>query len=236
MKQQMKVQLPEKLADIPVRRYGNLRKYDIDEKSSEEFVALKVLECFYDIPNDQANNIDASNSNFMVSQINNLLALKPELVQKFELGGVEYGLIPNINAISFGELVDLKSLGEKDYAKLLAILYRPITEKSGDRYLVADYEGYDKVDFNTGKSPENIMSEAPLDALFGVFTFFLTLSKDMTSSILNSTKESLKKTLRKRTQNKALLKSGDGMFQSLSLAETMYTDLLTLTDYRHIRL
>jgi hypothetical protein len=58
------------------------------------------------------------------------------------MDGVEYGFIPNLDDMSFGEYVDLDTyLGDwQNIHRAMAVLYRPIREKRGERYNIVPYE------------------------------------------------------------------------------------------------
>jgi hypothetical protein len=54
---------------------------------------------------------------------------------------VKYGLIPDFDKDTAGELIDLdKYLELKDYSRLLSILYRPITKEERGLYQIEPYE------------------------------------------------------------------------------------------------
>jgi hypothetical protein len=63
---------------------------------------------------------------------------KPQLVNTFKMKGVEYGFIPKLDDISLGEYVDLDAfLGDWDNMhRAMAVLYRPIDKKYGDKYSI----------------------------------------------------------------------------------------------------
>ena len=67
---------------------------------------------------------------------------KPDLVTKFRLDGVEYGFIPDLNELSFGEYIDLDTyLGDwENIHTAMNVLYRPINSKKGDRYTIQEYD------------------------------------------------------------------------------------------------
>ena len=39
--------------------------------------------------------------------LGNLLATTPKHIERFEMGGVEYGFVPDLNELSLGEYIDI---------------------------------------------------------------------------------------------------------------------------------
>ncbi len=79
------------------------------------------------------------------------LTREPERDYKltFELDGIEYGLIPDMKCVSAGEFIDAESWKEDPITNmhnLVALVYRPITSKTGDNYSIEKHksEGFEK--------------------------------------------------------------------------------------------
>ena len=89
---------------------------------------------------------------------------KPPLVREFTMKGKEYGFIPKLEDMSFGEYVDLDTyVGDfENIHRAMAVLYRPITQKYNDKYLIEEYEGDDN----------EIMKDMPMDAVLSSIIFF----------------------------------------------------------------
>jgi hypothetical protein len=111
--------------------------------------------------------------------------------------------------MTFGEFVDLEATGA-DVQKMgnqMAILYRPITERKGDRYLIAPYD------------PKNLpdLSTMPAGVALGSQVFFWKLGSGLYSYTLRR--------LSRRSARKTKLfsgKNGDGLRQlTTSLEATL---------------
>ena len=89
----------------------------------------------------------------------------------------EFGFIPKLDDISFGEFVDLDTyLADWDMMnKAMGVLFRPITYKKKNQYLIEDYESSDKYD----------MTETTLDVVFGSLVFFYSLRNELQKTILS---------------------------------------------------
>jgi hypothetical protein len=92
----------------------------------------------------------------------------------------DYGFVPDINAISFGEWLDLDSNCKdfpKNLNKILSILYRPISNQLGNKYGIEPYTSAhlkNADDFN----------EMPLSIANGAVVFFSTIEKELVNTSL----------------------------------------------------
>ena len=228
-KERLKVSVPESLTDITVGQYLKFRKYNITAETDNDFVVRKVLQAFYNISPDKHDGINQKDLSVLVKAVLKVLEEKPGITTRFTMGDIEWGLIPNIDAITFGEYVDMRSIKPAEFDKLLAILYRPVIEEGTDgRYDIEAYQGWTEY--------HNQMHEAPLDVLYGVFNFFLGLLESTMNSTLNSVKESLKKTQTRQKQGLTSGKSGAGIQALSSLQGIVSFDSMTWRDYLLIQL
>jgi hypothetical protein len=131
---------------------------------------------------------------------------------------MEYGFIPDLENISFGEYVDLDNYLSNwdDYNKAMAVMYRPITETRKEKYNILEYNGASEF--------SEAMKYAPMDIAIGASVFFWTLGSELLTATLNY----LKTETKKMTQEQATLA------QELSLEKNgvgiqAYTDLLKET-------
>jgi len=106
---------------------------------------------------------------------------KPQLVTKFKMKGVEYGFIPKLDDISLGEYIDLDAfLGDwENMHRAMAVLYRPIDTKYGDKYSIKDYVAGDG----------EMMKDMPLDAVISSIIFFYHLGIDLSQAMMNYLEE-----------------------------------------------
>jgi hypothetical protein len=98
--------------------------------------------------------------------------------QRFKIKDLEFGFIPNLEEISFGEYVDLEKYLQdvSTFHKAMAVMYRPIKETLKDRYSIHDYKGSDEY--------SDLMKFAPLQIVKGANVFFWTLEKDLLKATL----------------------------------------------------
>jgi hypothetical protein len=144
-----------------------------------------------------------------------------KLIQRFKLGGTEFGFIPNLEDMTFGEYTDLDTyITDWDMMhRAMAVLFRPI-KKNGlnGTYEIEDYNGT----ITYGE----VMKYAPLDVCLGATVFFYRLG----NALLNATIVYLEKD--PEVQNILLQgnsgKDGDGIVQSMLLLKETLQDLTKL--------
>lgn len=99
-----------------------------------------------------------------------------------EMGGKRFGFVPDWDAFTAGEWIDLETYLEdfwKNAHKVMSVLFREVTYELGDKYEVKKY---------TAKEDASIFEEMPADLVSGTLLFFWTtrneLLLDMKSSLL----------------------------------------------------
>jgi hypothetical protein len=101
-----------------------------------------------------------------------------------KIDGMEYGFEPNLSQMAYGAYADITQYKEltidKNWAKIMSILYRPITHKKGDMYTIKTYDGELK---------EDMFLQVGMDVHLGTLFFFVNLLMDLLKGILNSTME-----------------------------------------------
>jgi len=167
----LEITIPEKLSEIKLGHYQNFAK--IEEPNDYD-----VLRCFYGIETKGVFDMKATDVSSLVEAINKLLIEEPkELITSFRLGGKEFGFIPSLDAMSYGENNDMTDY-VNDLDKMtnaMAVMYRPITTKQNEKYLTEKYKG--SLEYSS------IMYHAPLDAFLSAKVFFYDLTKDLLNFI-----------------------------------------------------
>jgi hypothetical protein len=109
--------------------------------------------------------------------------------RKVRIGATEYGFIPNLTEMTFGEYVDLDSACTNLYKegkingeaahKMMCILYRPIKAKFGKYYDI------DKYNTNAKRKYEEDLKQLTLDHVLNTLVFFSSLEIELYSSSLD---------------------------------------------------
>lgn len=211
----MKVDLivPNSLKEITLKQYQKFIKIQ-KENDDPYFLQCKMIEIFCNLDSNAVRNIKLSDADKIVNVLNLMFEEKPKLINTFKLGKVEYGFIPKLEDISLGEYVDLDTyMGDWDNMHIaMNVLYRPITEKIKDKYLIEDYntESKDKLD------------EIPLDVVLGSVFFLYNLGMELSTVMLNYLEEEEVNNL---MQQQTFQKNGDGIKVSLDLLKEILQDL-----------
>ena len=170
------ISIPTSLNDITLNQYQQWLKI-ADKKEIDNFLQQKLIEIFCNIPLKTVTAIKATDADAIVNDILKLFKEESPFKDRFTLSGVEYGFIPDLNNMSLGEYVDLDNLLTewKQMHIAMNVLFRPITYKKKNKYLIEEYEAKENAN----------MKQMPLDIVFGAMTFFLTLNKELRNNILS---------------------------------------------------
>lgn len=213
----VEITIPSSISEIPLMNYQKFLKVQ-KNSNDEEFIAQKMIEIFCGIELKEVVKMKLTSINDLVLHFNQIFSVKPKFQPRFKIGNMEYGFIPDLENISFGEYVDLDNYLSNwdDYNKAMAVMYRPITETRKEKYNILEYNGASEF--------SEAMKYAPMDIAIGASVFFWTLGSELLTATLNY----LKTETKKMTQEQATLA------QELSLEKNgvgiqAYTDLLKET-------
>jgi hypothetical protein len=112
-----------------------------------------------------------------------------------KIGGVQYGFIPSLDHLTFGEHVDLSEVyglifGEKKQWNrlplLLSILYRPVTESINGKYRIEPYDG------EVCQSRAHIFEALSMEVVAGALLFFSIISKEFRDGGRASSQEQMR--------------------------------------------
>lgn len=174
----MKINLniPENLSEITLAQYQKWIKI-IDNEELSTFFQQKMIEIFCNADLKDILQMRVKDVDEVTAHIDNIFNEKPKFQPTFELDNVEYGFIPKLDEMTFGEYVDLDTyMGEWDsMSSAMSILFRPIKYKRKDKYLIEDYEGSDK----------HNLSNMPLNVVMGALVFFCNLRSELQKHILS---------------------------------------------------
>ena len=212
---EVKIQIPTTLNEITLGQYQEFSKLDSKKESD---VLLKMVEIFCKVPVEVVRSMKANDIKDICEVINKMFDVEHQLINRFQLGGQDFGFIPDLENISFGEYVDLDTfIGDTDNLhRAMNVLFRPIDLKQGSRYTLKDYD----------PDTNELAKDYPLDACFGAMVFFYALGKDLSIAILNSSSKQNEENL---AQYLGSLQNGDGIIQSMqSLTEILQSLKISL--------
>jgi hypothetical protein len=208
---EVKLNIPTTLNEITLGQY---QEFDSLDLKNDADVQLKMIEIFCKVPSVVVRNMKATDIVEICNIINAMFETKHQLINTFKLGKQEYGFIPSLEDMTFGEYVDLDTfIGEpENLHRAMNVLYRPIDLKQGNRYTLKEYVPDNSED----------AKNYPLDAVLGAMVFFYSLGKDLSLVMMNSLDTQNEATL---AQHLALLPSGDGTIQSMHSLREILQDL-----------
>ena len=178
---EVKILIPESARELTIEQYQKFLKVEGDET----FTMLKALELFANIPLKVAYAMKADDILSISTDIFTMISVKHPLVKRLSFRGKEYGFVPNLEEMSFGEYIDLDNYlsDMQSLHKTIGVLYRPITIEKGGLYEIEPYNGTDGY------------SDFPLDVALGATLFFYRLSnrllKDSQTSLEEETTNNL---------------------------------------------
>lgn len=221
MNEKVEIRIPETLSDLKLRQYQKYVK--LDENLEENYKNQQIVKIFADIPRPE--KIPASVANEIITNVNTSLRQEGKLIQMFKLGDVEFGMIPSLEDMSFGEYIDLNENIAKweNFHKAMAVLFRPITKKSNKVYDIEEY-------VNTSKYCD-YMLEAPMDVVYGSVVFFWTLMNDLKKAFQISLQKEIKKKKFHLPEEVSSIINGDGLLQLIHSLNQIYSDMKPLLHY-----
>lgn len=181
-KQTIEISVPNNWSAVNLTKYLELQA-DLKAYEGEEEASLATL--FYHlcgITPHIMNKLDTETFLKIKDQLVKFVTKTDlPLIQSFVHNGKEWGFYPNLSKIEYGAYVDISKLNSnelnEDWAKVMAILYRPITKRVGKTYEVQAY---------TGEEEWEWFNELGMDIHFGAYFFFINLSLGLLSAIPNS--------------------------------------------------
>lgn len=210
----MKLQIPTNINDITIAEY--LKFIEVNkEDADEEFLIHKTISIFCDIPMKDVLNIDAKEAQDIALEIYAVLNQKAEFVDRFELNGIKYGFIPNLEDLSLGEYIDLETYlkDQKNLHKVASVMYRPIIKEYKDLY---DIENY-----SASLKSQNDMKQAPIGIISQAVVFFYNIVNELLRDFPHYLETQSKKVQETIQQEVSSHLSTVGLTQSTYLAKVM---------------
>lgn len=218
----MKVNLtiPTSYSDISIEQYQRFFKI-ADNNDESDFLNQKTIEILCNT--DKAHLLPYSDTIDILNIISETFKSQPKHLQTFKIDNVEFGFIPNLDDMTFGEYIDINNYIDKveDFHKALAVLYRPIIAKVKKMYQIEPYKGSDLYAYQ--------MKKAPLEAILGAKVFFYNLANELLKVTADSIQDLPKEMVQTIQQKLNLENDGGGINQ--------FTDLLRgiLDDSRQLQ-
>jgi len=176
---ELKVNVPSRMEEITLEQYQRFLKECEDESLKEDVIALKMLEIFCGVPPAKTYTYKMSDVYKICDQINKALNEKPPLMCRWKFDKMEFGFIPQLDDMTFGEYVDVDSyiVDWENMHKAMAVLYRPVVQSFKGSYEIENYKG---------DTYWQVMLKMPLSLVMGSMLFFWTLEKELVEVMKSS--------------------------------------------------
>ena len=214
---QIEVSIPSTLKEVKLKDYQDFLL--IENPSNDD-----LLKCILNINTKELGKIKDKDVDYLINHINKLFEQEHKYIPTFNLNGVAYGFIPNLDEITYGENKDVTSYINEwgSMHKAMAVLFRPLKQKQGHKYLIEEYEGSHKY--------SEVMKQMPLSVVLGAMVFFYNL----TSELLNYIPSYLEKELvKEQTQGQISQENGEAIQNYIRLLRETLQDLKKLQDFRY---
>jgi len=178
----MKVELtiPNSLSEISLKQYQKFLKIQ-KNNTDPYFLQCKMIEIFCNLDAKSVRLLKLSDADRIVHILNTMFDSKPELIRTFTMNNIQYGIVPDFDAISLGEYIDLDTyIGDWENMLIaMNVLYRPVKNKMGDKYIIKDY------DVNSKENLDEISMDIVLGSIFFLYQLGIDLSTVMVSYLEN---------------------------------------------------
>lgn len=180
----VKVSIPKSLDDITT---GQFQQLDVINNNSKDNMTddevrvfdNKIVSLFTGI--EDVDTITEKDRNYVLESVGKALVTKGEFKDRFTIGGIEFGMTPNLDKVYGKEYTDLiKYYGKtEELHRFMAVAFRPIKLKDVFKsYIITDYKGTSEL--------SELMKQTPMSIVKGFDAFFLTLSNDLEVHIQRS--------------------------------------------------
>ena len=167
------LRVPTSLNDIPLYQYQQfIKAFENEDNLTEQYAGTKMLEIFCGLKLDEALKVKITDLKKITTKLNKALSEKPLLITRFKLGSTEFGFVPQLDELTFGEFVDIENyIGDwENMHKAMAVLYRPVVQSVGKKYEIEEYRG---------DSWHDAMLNMPASVAISAINFFFHLENDL---------------------------------------------------------
>lgn len=232
MIKEFEISIPKDLGGISLRQYQEyLKMHDKWDKEDEVYFKTKVLQIFCGLDIGDTYKIPIIKFNSVIEHVLACFKEETPLIRKFTMTGknkagddteVEFGFIPKLDDISFGEFIDLENYISdwKTMHKAMAVLFRPIYHTKKEFYMIDEYEGSDKY--------SNIMLDMPVNVAIGAMVFFYRLGSKLPLLTMDYLQQVMKKEGVPQQLKPILGENGDGINRYIRLLKEMSEESMKL--------
>ena len=202
---QKKFKLIDKWSDVTLENWIKLVESKSSRKTQE---ARKTIAALSTIPAELIDQLSLSDVAIIMQKVSELQQGDDAAFRRLiTIDKKEYGFHPNLDDITLGEYADLETFIRSDIQKslpeVMAILYRPVTEK-GDNgvYTIEAYDGNIRIRAEQ-------MKKMSAEEVHNALVFFYLLGREFLASMPSVLMRQMKE-MNQQLHPNPLQKSGDG--------------------------
>ena len=232
MVKEFEISIPKDLGGISLRQYQEyLKMHDKWDKEDETYFKTKVLQIFCGLNIEDTYKIPIVKFNSVIEHVLDCFKNETPLIRKFTMTGknkagddtkVEFGFIPKLDDISFGEFIDLENYISdwQTMHKAMAVLFRPVYHSKKEFYEINEYEGSSKY--------SEVMLDMPVDVAIGAMVFFYRLGSKLPLLTMDYLQRVMKEEGVPQQLKPILGKDGDGINRYIHLLKEMSEESMKL--------
>lgn len=185
MKKTLTLEIPTTWKDVTLKQYLALQSDLEAYKDDEEAQVALMLHHLCGLEPQYIKSIPVETYNKLKDRLKEFITPSAIELERFvTIDNVEYGFEPNLSNMSYGAYADITQYDtitiDKNWIKIMDILYRPVTNKKGKMYSIKPYDG--NID-------ESRWLGVNMEVHWGALFFFVHLQMDLLKGILNSLKD-----------------------------------------------
>ncbi len=210
------ITIPDNINEISLGQYQ--RYLTVTEGIEGEFLAQRTVEVFCGIPFSNVILMSHKDVKEISQDMVELVNKDVEFQHRFKIQSQEFGFMPDMEEMTSGEFADLCAyIGKpEDMHKAMAVMFRPITNRVGDKYDIYPYNG--------SKEFGDLMKFMPLGIALGAMVFFYNLAKELANATHLSILQEMEKEI---SQDKQISqKDGDSIRTSIRSHKEKYSTLI----------
>jgi hypothetical protein len=175
-------------SDVTLETWIKLIDKETGSKTEE---AEETIAALSDMPKKLIKELSLRDVAIIMGKVAELQSKQDTVLKKvFEIDGVEYGMHPDLDLITLGEYADIESFIkdglEKNMPELMAVLFRPVTERKGEAYTIEAYDGNITI---RAEEMKKMSAEQVQNALVFFYHLGMELLKILPSFLLEQTQK-----------------------------------------------
>ena len=180
---ELELKVPTSYGDITLKQWIELQNELEAYKDDGDAVTALMLYHLCGLEPKYLKGIALDDYALVKTQLESFLGNTDLPLQRIiKIGDIEYGFEPNLSQMSYGAFADITQYKDltidKNWAKIMSVLYRPIKHKKGEMYSIEAYDG---------EMREELFLNVGMHVHFGCLFFFVNLLMDLLTGILKST-------------------------------------------------